>query len=90
MLKHGINKVFAAQPFGCMVNHCAGRGLYPSLNRKIGKGCIVNTCSSIDHDCRIGNYSHIAVGSHICGTVEIGSRCWIGAGSIISNNISKG
>lgn len=33
-MKHGVNKVFAAQPFGCMVNHCAGRGLYPSLARK--------------------------------------------------------
>lgn len=42
-IKHGVEKVFAAQPFGCMVNHCAGRGLYPSLTRKLGKGYIVST-----------------------------------------------
>ena len=42
-IKHGVEKVFAAQPFGCMVNHCAGRGLYPSLTRKLGKGSIVST-----------------------------------------------
>ena len=42
-IKHGVEKVFAAQPFGCMVNHCAGRGLYPSLTRKLDKGYIVST-----------------------------------------------
>ena len=41
-IKHGVEKVFASQPFGCMVNHCAGRGLYPSLTRKLKKGCIVS------------------------------------------------
>lgn len=42
-IRHGVEKVFAAQPFGCMVNHCAGRGLYPSLTRRLGKGYIVST-----------------------------------------------
>lgn len=54
----------------------------------IGQGCIVNTCSSIDHDCNIGDYVHIAVGTHICGTVKIGNSTWIGAGSTISNNVN--
>ena len=54
----------------------------------IGKGVIVNTCSSVDHDCRIGDYVHVAVGAHLCGTVTIGGRCWIGAGAIVSNNIN--
>lgn len=54
----------------------------------IGEGCIVNTSSSIDHDCRIGAYSHVAVGSHICGTVDIGDNCWIGAGSTVLNNVN--
>jgi len=54
---------------------------------RIGKGCIVNTSSSIDHDCGIGDYVHIAVGAHICGTVQIGNNTWIGAGATISNNI---
>ena len=54
----------------------------------IGKGCIVNTCSSIDHDCYIGDYVHIAVGAHLCGTVRVDTDTWIGAGSIMSNNIN--
>lgn len=55
---------------------------------EVGEGCIVNTASSIDHDCKIGDYSHIAVGSHICGTVNIGKNCWIGAGATVSNNVT--
>lgn len=55
---------------------------------RIGKGCIINTCSSVDHDCEVGDYVHIAVGSHLCGTVFVGSGTWIGAGTIVSNNVS--
>lgn len=54
---------------------------------KIGNGAIVNTCSSVDHDCIIGDFVHIAVGAHVCGTVTIGKSTWIGAGTTISNNI---
>jgi sugar O-acyltransferase (sialic acid O-acetyltransferase NeuD family) len=53
----------------------------------IGKGCIINTCSSVDHDCRIGDYVHVAVGSHIAGGVSIGEQTWIGAGATVSNQI---
>ena len=55
---------------------------------RIGKGCIINTCSSVDHDCEVGDYVHIAVGSHLCGTVFVGSGTWIGAGATVSNNVS--
>lgn len=54
---------------------------------RIGKGCIINTCSSVDHDCVVGDYVHIAVGSHLCGTVNVGDGTWIGAGAIVSNNV---
>ncbi len=52
----------------------------------IGKGVILNTTSSVDHDCVIGDYTHIAVGAHICGTVHVGGICLIGAGSTVINN----
>lgn len=53
----------------------------------IGKGCIVNTCSSVDHDCNIGDYVHVSVGAHIAGTVNIGDKTWVGIGASVSNNI---
>lgn len=43
---HGCPKVLAIQPFGCMANHCIGRGVYPALNRKVKDANIV----SIDVD----------------------------------------
>lgn len=54
----------------------------------LGKGVIVNTCASVDHDCQIGNYVHVAVGAHLAGTVTIGECTLIGAGAVISNNVS--
>lgn len=54
----------------------------------IGKGCIINTCASVDHDCILEDYVHVAVGAHACGTVQIGHHTWIGAGSTVINNVS--
>lgn len=64
----------------------AGAVINPGV--RIGKGCIINTCSSVDHDGVVGDYVHISVGSHLCGTVSVGSGTWIGAGATVSNNIS--
>ena len=55
---------------------------------KLGKGVIVNTCSSVDHDCIIDDYCHIAVGAHVAGKVNLGEKVWIGAGVTIKNNVS--
>ena len=62
-------------------------GAVVNPDTKIGKGCIVNTSSSIDHDCVVEDFSHIAVGAHLCGTVHVGKGTWIGAGAIVSNNV---
>ena len=64
----------------------AGTVINPDTS--VGCNCIINTCASIDHDCRIADYVHVSVGAHICGTVSIGEETWVGAGAIISNNIS--
>ena len=54
----------------------------------IGTGCIINTASSVDHDCKIGEFVHIAVGAHLSGSVKIQEVTWIGAGATVSNNIN--
>lgn len=51
---------------------------------------IINTSASVDHDCMIGNHSHLSPGSHIAGRVSIGSRSWIGIGASIIDKISIG
>ncbi|WP_423189023.1 acetyltransferase [Alkalibacterium sp. f15] len=55
---------------------------------KIGKGCIINTSSSLDHNNTIEDYVHISPGAHLAGTVRIGTGNWIGMGCVISNNVN--
>lgn len=55
---------------------------------QIGKGCIINTAATVDHDNRIADFVHVSPGAHLAGMVEIGKKTWIGIGSIISNNLT--
>jgi len=63
-------------------------GVVINSSSKIGKGCIINTNSSIDHDNIIEDYVHISPGANLAGTVKVGRGSWLGIGSIISNNVS--
>jgi sugar O-acyltransferase (sialic acid O-acetyltransferase NeuD family) len=54
----------------------------------IGKGCIINTCTSVDHDSTIEDYVHISPGVNICGSVSIGRISWLGVGASVINNVS--
>jgi sugar O-acyltransferase (sialic acid O-acetyltransferase NeuD family) len=54
----------------------------------IGKGCIINTSATIDHDNLIEDFAHISPGVHLAGHVKVGQGTWIGIGSIVSNNIN--
>lgn len=57
---------------------------------EIGRGVICNTSSSIDHECIIGDFCHIAPGAVLCGNVEVGRNTFIGANSVIRQGISIG
>lgn len=56
----------------------------------IDDAVIVNTASSIDHDCTIGHAAHICPGVHLAGGVHIGELCWIGIGSVVKEYVSIG
>jgi sugar O-acyltransferase (sialic acid O-acetyltransferase NeuD family) len=55
---------------------------------RIGKGCIINTSASIDHDNVIGDFAHISPGVHLAGKVKVGQATWLGIGTVVSNNVS--
>lgn len=63
-------------------------GVVINADAVIGDGVILNTCSSVDHDCVVQDYCHVAVGAHLCGTVTLGQRTFVGAGATVINNIS--
>ncbi len=54
----------------------------------VGKGCIINSNSGLDHDNQIGDYVHISPRTHLAGTVKVGKGSWLGIGSVVSNNIN--
>lgn len=63
-------------------------GVVINSSTRIGKGCIVNTSSCLDHDNVIEDYVHISPGSRLAGTVRVGKGTWLGIGSVVSNNVN--
>ena len=58
-------------------------GVVVNTGVSLAENVIVNTLSSVDHDCRIGAHVHIAPGVTISGGVKIDKGCHIGTGSVI-------
>jgi acetyltransferase-like isoleucine patch superfamily enzyme len=56
----------------------------------IGANVIINTGATVDHDCSIGDGSHIAPGCHLCGGVVIGTRSLLGAGTTVIPGVRIG
>ncbi|WP_069999291.1 acetyltransferase [Cellulosilyticum sp. I15G10I2] len=63
-------------------------GVVINSSTRIGKSCIINTSSSLDHDTIIEDYVHISPGVRIAGSVTIGKGTWLGIGSVVSNNVN--
>lgn len=59
-------------------------------NSIIGKHCILNTSSVIEHDNKLGSYVHISPNATLCGGVNIDNNSWIGAGSVVKQQVSVG
>lgn len=55
---------------------------------KLGKGCIVNTAATIDHDDVLEDYVHVCPGANVAGSTTIGYESWVGIGSSVINNVT--
>lgn len=64
----------------CVVNSAA----------QIGKMCIINTGAIVEHGNQIGDFTHIAVNSTLCGNVLVGDHSFIGANSTIIQDLKIG
>jgi len=65
-------------------------GSHVGPGARVGNFCIVNTGSSIDHDCVMQDFSSVAPGVSTGGLVEVGECSAIGVGACISDRISIG
>ena len=62
-------------------------GVVINSSTRIGRGCIINTSCSLDHDNVIEDYVHISPSVSLAGTVRVGKGSWLGIGSVVSNNV---
>lgn len=56
----------------------------------IGHHVIVNTAASVDHDCVIEDYAHIAPGARLAGSTIVHCGAHLGIGSVTIQGISIG
>lgn len=67
-----------------------GKNVIVNADVVIDECVILNTGCIIEHDCRIGSFSHIAPGAVLSGNVTIGEGVHIGANSVIRQGIHIG
>ena len=60
-----------------------GKGVIVNSGVEIRDMCIINTGAIIEHDSKIGAFSHISVGSVLCGGVQVGSDSFVGANATV-------
>jgi UDP-perosamine 4-acetyltransferase len=97
VLAMGFKLVNAVSPFAVLsrrVELCAGIAVMPGavVNScsRLGNGCIVNTSATVDHDCSIGEWAHIAPGTNLAGCVTVGEGALLGIGSRVIPRIAIG
>lgn len=56
----------------------------------VGSHTIINTAASIDHDCQIGDFVHIAPGSHLAGNVTVNQGAFLGVGTCCIPGVTVG
>ena len=65
-----------------------GKNVIVNAQTNIGKGVILNTGCIIEHECQISDYVHIAPGVVLCGNISVGEACFIGANSVVRQNLT--
>lgn len=65
-------------------------GVVVQPRSSLGAHTIVNTSSSVDHDCVVESFAHVGPGVHLCGGVSVGHRALLGVGSCAIPGVSIG
>jgi sugar O-acyltransferase (sialic acid O-acetyltransferase NeuD family) len=62
--------------------------IQPDTN--IGNHVIINTAASVDHDCLLGNFVHLAPGGHLAGGVSLKEGVLFGIGAVAIPGVTIG
>ena len=93
--KHGGNLPPLIHPRATLSKRCRiGTGAVVlanaavNISADIGRGSILNTSSSVDHDCRLGAGVHVCPGVHLAGDVKVGDLTLLGVGCSVKQCIT--
>ena len=73
-----------------------GKGIFVGKNAVVNAGAtigdcsIINTGAIIEHECFVGEFTHISVNANLCGDVRVGADTLVGAGSTVIQGIEIG
>lgn len=65
-------------------------GAIVNFGARLGRGCIVNTAGTVDHDCELADGVHVCPGAHLAGDVRVGLRTWFGIGAVARQGLRIG
>lgn len=54
----------------------------------IERGVILNSSCVVEHECFVGEFTHISVGAKCAGNVHVGKDCFVGINAAILPNLS--
>lgn len=60
-----------------------GKAAIINAEASIGRMAIINTKALVEHECKIGEFTHIAVGAVLCGQVIVGDSVLVGANATV-------
>lgn len=65
-------------------------GAIVQTGSRLGRHVIVNNAATVDHDCTVGDYAHLAPGVHLAGMVAIEEGAFLGIGAALIPNVAVG
>lgn len=60
-----------------------GKNCILNTETYIGKSCIINTGAIVEHETNVSDFSHVSIGTILCGNVSVGRGAFIGANATI-------
>lgn len=95
--KIGFNLPAIVHPSAIIAKECSldegvfvAAGAVVNPGTRVGRNVIINTLSSVDHDCQIADLVHIAPRTTLSGEVTIGKFTHIGVGTVVNQGINIG
>ena len=60
-----------------------GKGAVVNAGAQVGRMVIINSMALVEHECVLGDFSHIAVAAVLCGEVSVGRAAFVGANATV-------